>query len=84
MNLYCISQNTNNDYDTYNSAVVAAPDEETAKLLNPRNGSVMSEADWSRIYLVWCRSPNDVQVKLIGVAIDGQEQGLILSSFKAG
>ncbi|MFA6125419.1 hypothetical protein [Sphingomonas sp.] len=38
MKLFLISQNQNYDYDTYDSAVVAAPDEETARLMNPRNG----------------------------------------------
>lgn len=31
MKLFLISQTQNNDYDTYDSAVVTAPDEETAK-----------------------------------------------------
>lgn len=83
MNLYRISQNANNDYDTYDSAVVAAPDESTARIMNPWNGSVMSESDWSQ-RSSWCSSPNDVQVELIGVASEGRAQGLILSSYKAG
>jgi inorganic pyrophosphatase/exopolyphosphatase len=35
MNIYLISQTENEDYDTYNSAVVYAPDEDTARNLHP-------------------------------------------------
>ncbi len=35
MNLYLISQNVNGDYDTYDSAVVAAPNEHYAKHMHP-------------------------------------------------
>ena len=35
MNLYKISQSANNDYDTYDSAIVAAENEEEARKINP-------------------------------------------------
>jgi hypothetical protein len=35
MNLYLISQNVNNDYDTYDAAVVAANSEDEARLIHP-------------------------------------------------
>lgn len=35
MNLYIISQDINNDYDTYDSAVVCAEDEEDAREIHP-------------------------------------------------
>ena len=35
MNLYLISQNRNNGYDTYDSAVVAAESEEKARMIRP-------------------------------------------------
>lgn len=39
MKLFLISQTQNNDYDTCDSAVVAAPDEETARSTTPAMGS---------------------------------------------
>ena len=38
MNLYLISQNHNNDYDTYDSAVVVAESAESAKRMHPSSG----------------------------------------------
>ena len=35
MNLYLISQSVNNEYDTYDSAVVAAESEEDATKIHP-------------------------------------------------
>lgn len=38
MNIYLISQNHNNNWDTYDSAVVVAESEDIAKRMHPRNG----------------------------------------------
>lgn len=71
MNLYIISQTVNQGYDTYDSAIVAATNEETAKGIRP--GSICE----------WCE-PGQVQVKLIGSAAPGVEAGVVLASFNAG
>lgn len=76
MNIYLISQTVKWGYDTFDSAVVAAPDEETAKNMLP--------ADWvalASILCVWCK-PEDVQVKYIGVT--DLPQSVICASFNAG
>jgi hypothetical protein len=59
------------NYDTYDSAIVAADSEEEAR--NMPVGDKYS----------WCE-PKDVQVEYIGEAKDGTEKGIILSSFNAG
>jgi hypothetical protein len=82
MNLYKISQRENNDYETHDSAVVAAPDEEMARLINPANGKLMS--DWDHEYSTWCSSPDLVCVELLGTAKPGTKTGVIVSSFNAG
>jgi hypothetical protein len=46
MNLYKISQNANDDWDTYDSAVVAAESESEAKLIHP---SEWGEAEWKEL-----------------------------------
>ena len=82
MNLYLISQEENNEYDTYDSAVVAAKDEMTARRMDPTSGKLMTAEKW--LWGHWCTSPDKVKVKLIGKAIKGTDKGVICSSFNAG
>lgn len=76
MNLYLISQNWNNNYDTYDSAVVAAPNEKIARATHPNSAGTMIAGTWVEA--------KHVTVKLIGVAAEGIEQGVICASFNAG
>lgn len=86
MNLYLISQRVNNDYDTYDSAVVCASDEADAKTIHPGNredgtpeGSNSRDAD----YGTWtCQS--NVKVEFIGIAQKDMKRGVVLASFNAG
>jgi len=70
INLYLISQDTNNDYNTYDAAVVAAKNEREAK--NMRIGDIDT---WT--------TPDKVKAKLIGIT-KRKRSGIILSSFNAG
>ncbi len=74
MRLNLISQDTNNDYDTYDSAVVAAKNEEMAR--HTQVGFMPNCSTWVK--------PDKVKAELIGTAIKGTEQGVICSSFNAG
>lgn len=74
--LYKIWQNVNNDYDTYDSAVVAACGEDEARNIHP-GLDTFSNTTWS--------DPSDVHVELIGEAIEGIEPGGVMcASFNAG
>ena len=89
MNLYKISQDSNIDYDTYDSAVVCAENEETARQMIPfhlYDGDEIEPAstDWSVPSNCWCASPDLVKVKFIGNAAPGLPQGLVCASFNAG
>lgn len=75
MNLYLISQTENEDYDTYDSAVVAAETPEDAARIHP---------DGSGSFGTWARCPENVTVKLIGTATEGTPAGVICASFNAG
>lgn len=79
MNLYLISQNENNSYDTYDAAVVAAESEDEARQIHPSypNG-------WLHKSNTWATVPENVSVRLIGGATEGTKAGEILSSFNAG
>ena len=74
MNLYLISQTINDEYDTYDSAVVVAPSEDDARNMTPGGGSGYGDA-WT--------TPEHVTVQFIGVAADGIA-GVVCSSFNAG
>jgi hypothetical protein len=86
MNLYLISQNENTDYDTFDSAVVAAPDEETARNIHPYyfEGLINWKEKKNEQYKSWAYSKEAVKVVLIGKAISGTLQGVICASFNAG
>lgn len=71
MRLWLISQDINSGYDTYDSAVVAAETEDAA-----RNISVGGAG-------TWCK-PEHVRVEVIGEALSGTSEGVILASFHAG
>ena len=80
MNIYLIWQNENIGYDTYDSVVVAAENEESAKLIHPNE---ISEKPWGS--RSWCNHPDHVKVELVG-KYEGTktEPHVILSSFNAG
>lgn len=78
MKLFKISQSENDDYDTFDSAIVAAPDESAASSIHPSGGIWTPRSD------EWCKSPDQVTVEYIGEAAPGIEQGVILASYNAG
>jgi hypothetical protein len=82
-NIYLISQDENTCYDTYDSAVVVAPDEETAKRIHPRGLNWMGD-NWENRMTDWCSLPDQVKVKLIGKASKDKEIGVVCASFNAG
>ena len=81
MKLYLIWQEVNNDYDTYDSAVVAALDEEDARSINPQ--SINFDDLKFKDYTTWTEREN-VKVEYIGEAADNIERSVICASFNAG
>lgn len=80
MKLFVIFQNDNNGWDAINTAVVVAPDEETARTMNPRTGERMTSKDWlenREDSSNWCSSSDQVKVKYIGEAADHMKQGVV-------
>jgi hypothetical protein len=78
MNLYLISQTENNTWDTFDSAVVCAPDEETARNIIPGGGK------WGAIWSSWASCPEKVTVKHLGKADQEIKSGVVCASFNAG
>lgn len=80
MKLYLIIQTKNNGYDTYDGAIVAAPNPQQAKLIHPGGGVIGRGRKWD----TWVNDPKDVTAKFIGNAKAGTKPGVILASFNAG
>ena len=79
LNLYYLSQNDETGYDTYDSCVVAAVDEEAARHIHPGGG------EWDTMFGgTWARYPNKVKVEFIGVAASHVKPGVVCASFNAG
>jgi hypothetical protein len=97
MNIYLISQGVDNGCDTYDSAVVIAPDEESARRIHPSpyvthvsnntwmgtdcDGTEYNEEVWG----TWVDYAfvDQVKVKLVGKACEGAVAGVVLASFNA-
>lgn len=77
MKIFLISQQFNTGYDTYDSAVVIAPDAEAAKLMHPRSGGTLDSDDW-------VSDSNLVSAREIGEAKEPCAQSVVCSSFNAG
>ena len=76
MNIYLISQYENTGYNTYDTAVVIAESEETARLIHPSGGEEWIEECWA--------DPEDVEVELLGEAIEGAHARVVCVSFHTG
>lgn len=77
MNLYLLSQTENRGYDTFDSCVVCAPNEEQAKTTHPCGGlDYVAGSGWA--------SPENVTAHLIGVADPSVNAGVVIASFNAG
>ena len=92
MNLYLISQDINDGYDTYDSAVVCAETESEASLMHPSECAKLTANEWlidagsGFIWHddTWAERPENVKVKLIGTADKSIKKGVVLASFNAG
>ena len=82
MYLWLISQTMNQDYDTYDSAVVAAETIKKARYTSP--SEFCENWDGKAVaYDSWCAA-DYVKVTLLGLAIEGTKPGVICASFNAG
>ncbi len=79
MKLWIIWQEENNGYDTYDSAVVAAENEEAARLTLPSEYGT-----WGDRHPDWASTPDKVNVRLIGEALPEVVAGVVCASFNAG
>jgi hypothetical protein len=78
VNLYKLFQTVNNNWDTYDSVIVAAESKEDAVKIHPDGyTSIVSWLqDWA--------DPADIKCELIGQAAPHIKPGVVLASFRAG
>jgi hypothetical protein len=98
MELYLLSQTENVGYDTYDSCVVAASDPEEAVRTGPDEYAKWDEEEQKFYddygngkkqyhngrFSTWASHIKNIQVRHLGKAVEGTEEGYILASFNAG
>lgn len=83
MNIYFVSQKENYDYDTYDSFVIIADNEEEARYTHPANPIKEWDGIKSR-YDSWCDA-EDVTVEYVGKAGEWYiQKTIICASYNAG
>ena len=84
LKLYLISQDVNDGYDTFDSAIVAAISAHQATFIHPGDYRKLWP-DWGNDnYPTWAKKPEQVTVKYIGKAKVNTKSGVICASFNAG
>lgn len=83
MKIYKITQKVNNDYDTFDSAVVIAEDEVKAAFIHPNGYDEVLNTNKELRYDSWCNY-KDVEVEYIGEAKSDAVVGVVVSSYNAG
>jgi len=84
--LFRIFQEVNDDYDTYDSAIVCAENKESARKIHPSSDSpnnVTETLENNDITCYWC-GWKDVKVEYIGKAKEGMKRHCLLASFNSG
>lgn len=93
LNLYLLTQDENNGYDTYDSLVVAAYSQEEAIQIHPSKAYCDICDGYQRFDVKcnlwdsrsWASSPDKVNCKLVGIATeDIKPNSIVCSSFNAG
>ena len=79
MNLYLVSQDVNNDYDTFDSFVCFAEDEESARRMHPSGKNYLIPDNFTHLWA----SSDKVKVEFLSKADDKVKSGVILASFNA-
>lgn len=79
MEIYLLEQDLNNGYDTYDSVVVIAENEDEARKIHPGGEYEQDFYDWVQFNQI-----DQIKVTHIGTATEEQKKGVLLASFNAG
>ena len=83
MNLYLLTQDAQDGYDTYDSVVVCAETEDEARMIHPSEYRDDWDGKQDSVLDSWCNA-EDVKVAKIGMAAEHMVKGVVLASFNAG
>jgi len=83
MNIYLLEQDTNNDYDTYDSCIVASESKGSAQHILPDKEYMSWDKDTGMCW-GWANSIDDVNVTFIGTTNLHEEGEVLCFSFNAG
>lgn len=83
--IFLVKQDYNDDYDTYDSFVIACDDADQAKNTNPYGVVFKHNLEWDYDFVgsTWVH-PDNVSVELVGITDLYSENTIICSSFNAG
>ena len=97
MKIYLLSQDIVTGYDTYDSAVVIAENEDEARKIHPNSlvthitngqwmGTYSGGGEYENKFFEWvrCSDIDKISVTYIGEADTRQQKGVVLASFNAG
>lgn len=90
MNIYKLTQNDNRGWDTFDSMIVIAKNEEQARIMYPHSTQIHEpvydfESNYNWLSLgYWANSPDNVKVEHIGKAFTKEKSRIVLASFNAG
>ena len=88
MHLYLVERTDDWHYGDFDAMVVVAKDEESARQIHPSQGGPLRSGEpmevlWKDTYSPWVKSPDLVDVTLLGTSIE-QEERVVLASYNAG
>ena len=74
LKIFLLTQDENTNYDTYDSMVVCAKNEEAARKIHPHKRNTAYETDedlWKSSWPTWATKPENVKIRYIGIASKG-------------
>ena len=91
MKIYLLKQDINYDYDTFDSAVVVANNEDDARTIHPNEYGVKFKRWWAEqgswgdddVWVAYSEI-DKIKVTYLGEAEKSLKRGVIISSFNAG
>jgi hypothetical protein len=87
LKLYLLEQSVNQEYDTYDSIVVIAENEDRARNMTPYEDRFLDSEDykntWSGSWVSY-KDADKIKVTYLGDAKPGSTESIVITSFNAG
>ena len=94
MKLFLLTLKEDNDYESYESCVICAENEEDAKSISPEQEWDDENKEWTRgtkfipteegFHNTWASSVEAINCQELGIASDNMKRGVVVSSYNAG